>query len=186
MRRFLVCLVLSASFASMAARADTKIGYVETQRAVSETEEGKQIIAKLRGEAEDAKKQIEVKQSGLQKMQTDFEKQSSVLSDEAKKKKQEEMQKAYNEYRQSASELQDQIDKKQQQAMNSISQKMLQVIAEVAERDGMAYVADRQALLFAPPSSDVTNEVIRRYNDKYPAGGGAAAEGTKTAKSNKK
>jgi hypothetical protein len=49
----------------------------------------------------------------------------------------------------------------------------------------MAYVADRQALLYAPQSSDVTNEVIRRYNEKYPAGG-AAAEGTKTAKSNKK
>ena len=184
MRRLLVSLVLPALFAAQAARADMKIGYVDTQRAVQEVDEGKATIARLRGEADDARKKLEVQKSALQKMQQDYEKQSSVLSDDAKKKKQEEMQKAYVEMQQSAQELQDGFDKKQSAAMASISQRMLQVIAEISEREGLSFVIDKQALLYAPNAADVTNEVVRRYNDKFSTP--SATDSKSTAKSGKK
>jgi len=183
MRRLLVSLVLPAVLlVGQAARADAiKIGYVDVQRAVQEVEEGKQAKAKLQGEVDAARAQVDAKQSALQKMKADYDKQASVLSDDAKHKKQEELQKAYLETQQSAQELQDSISKKEQAAMGSISKRMLEVIAEVSEREGLAFVLDKQALLYAPNSADVTNEVVRRYNDKF----AAPASDSKAAKSAK-
>ncbi len=184
MRRLLVSLVLPAALlVGHAARAESiKIGYVDVQRAVQEVEEGKAAKSKLQGEVDAARAQVDAKQSALQKMDADYQKQVSVLSEDAKHKKQEELKKAYLETQQSAQELQESISKKEKAAMDSISQRMLQVIAEVSEREGLAFVLDKQALLYAPNSADVTNEVVRRYNDKFAAAGSDA----KTVKSSKK
>lgn len=187
MRRFLICLALPAVLlVSKSARAEAvKIGYVDVQRAVQEVDEGKAARTRLQGEVDEARKKVEAQQSAFTKMKADYDKQASVLSDDAKKKKQDELQKAYLEMQQGASDLKESIDKKEQAAMGSISQRMLQVIAEISDRDGLAYVLDKQALLFAPPAADVTNEVIRRYNEKFSVAG-AGADSKATAKSNKK
>jgi outer membrane protein len=47
---------------------------------------------------------------------------------------------------------------------------MIQIVSEVSEREGFSYVLDKAVLLYAPAASDLTNEVVRRYNDKFGAG----------------
>jgi len=51
------------------------------------------------------------------------------------------------------------------------------VVAEVSDRESFTFVLDKAALLYAPAASDVTNEVVRRYNERF--GGGQAAKSGK-------
>ena len=177
MRRLLLALILPATLlAAKAARAEHKIGYVDVQRAVQEVEEGKQARARLKGEVEERRKQLDSKKAELTKLQGDYEKQAAVLSEDAKRKKQEELQKKLMEAQQSAQEMQEELTGKEQEAMASISKRMLQIVAEVSEKDGLAFVLDKSALLYAPNSADVTNEVIRAYNDKFAAPAGKTTE----------
>ena len=60
--------------------------------------------------------------------------------------------------------------------MRSIGERMLQVVNEVSEKDGFTFVIDKQVLLYAPAASDVTNEVVRRYNERFGAGSKAPAK----------
>jgi len=166
MRRTLFAAsLLAVSAPAFAARAQ-KIGYVDVQRAIQETEEGKAARTRLKGEFEQRRAQIDKKSQDLEKMQQEYDKQQSVLSDDAKKKKQEEFQKLLVDTRKSASELQEDLAGKEQQAMQSILQKLNTVVAEIAERD----VMDKASLLYAPAAADITNEVVRRYNDRFGAG----------------
>ena len=168
MRRLLLALLLPVTLlAAKAARAEYKIGYVDVQRAVQEVEEGKQARLRLKGEVEDRRRQLDGKKVELTKLQGDYEKQAAVLSEDAKRKKQEELQKKLVEAQQSAQEMQEELTGKEQEAMSSISKRMLQIVAEVAEKDGLHFVLDKSALLFAPNSADITNEVVRAYNDKF-------------------
>ena len=177
MRRILLALILPATLlAAKAARAEPKIGYVDVQRAVQEVEDGKQARARLKGEVEERRKQLDSKKVELTKLQGDYEKQAAVLSEDAKRKKQEELQQKLMAAQQSAQEMQEELTGKEQEAMSSISKRMLQAVAEVADKDGLAYVFDKSALLYAPNSSDVTNEVIRHYNDKFAAPAGKTTE----------
>ena len=46
------------------------------------------------------------------------------------------------------------------------------IIAIIAQREGFTMVFDKgnAGLVYAPPSLDVTNELVRLYNDKYKGG----------------
>jgi outer membrane protein len=174
MRRFL--LAMSLLFTVRAARAQaTKIGYVDVQRAVQEVEEGKAARSRLKAELDKKRADLDLKRSNLEKMKADYDKQAPVLSDDAKKKKQEELQKAFIEAQNQASEMQEELSGKEQEAMQSISKRLLQVVAEVSDRENFTFVLDKAALLYAPAASDVTNEVVRRYNERF--GTGAAPAG---------
>jgi len=100
-------------------------------------------------------------------MKADYEKQLPVLSDEAKRKKTDELQKAFIDAQQGAQQMQEELQGKEQEAMQGISKRMVQIVNEVVDREGFTYVLDKAALLYAPPASDITNEVVRRYNDRF-------------------
>ncbi len=170
MRRLALSFVLASTAFATAARAQQKLAYVDVQRAIQETEEGKTARARLKGEFEQRKSQIDKKSADLEKMQQDYEKQLPVLSDDAKRKKQEEFQKALLDARKSASDLQEDMNRQEQLAMANILQRLQQVVAEIAERESLSFVMDKGSLLYGPPAADITNEVVRRYNDRFGAG----------------
>ncbi|HYZ90409.1 MAG TPA: OmpH family outer membrane protein [Myxococcales bacterium] len=174
MRRILTAALLTTAALAPAARAQAiKIGYVDVQRAIQEVEEGRNARTRLKGEYDLRKAQIDKKSADLERMQQEYEKQAPVLSDDAKRKKQEEFQKAYADARKSAGELQEDMNRQEQQAMAGILQRIQQVVADIAERESFTYVMDKGTLLYAPGAADITNEVVRRYNDRF--GGGAPA-----------
>ncbi|GAC1299705.1 MAG: OmpH family outer membrane protein [Myxococcales bacterium] len=180
MRRLLVALVLPAALlVAHAARADGfKIGYVDLQRAVQEVEEGKALGATLKGELEQRRAQLDKKKQELEKMKADYDKQAAALSDEARRKKQEELQKAFNEAQASANEMQNDLSRKEEEGLRGIEKRMTQVISEVAERESFTFLLQRAAVLHAPAALDATNEVVRRYNDKFGNGkAGKSAQG---------
>src|SRR5438132_11134488 len=168
MHRLLLALPLLLAIPGRA--QGIKIGYVDVQRAVQEVEEGKQARARLKTELDKKRADLDVKRANLEKMKADYDKQAAVLSDDAKRKKQEELQKAFIEAQNQASEMQEELTGKEQEAMQSISKRLLQVVAEVSDRENFTFVLDKAALLYAPAASDVTNEVVRRYNERFGKG----------------
>ena len=180
MRRLLIAVLVPAALlsAKTARAADAKIGYVDVQRAVDEVEEGKAAKGFLRSQVEEKRKALDVKKANLQKMQGDYEKQAAVLSEAAKRTKQEELQKALVEAQQSAQEAEQELQGKQQEAMGKISKRMLEIISQVSQTEKLDFVLDKSALLYAPNSADITNEVVRAYNKTY---AGAPSEGPKKA-----
>jgi outer membrane protein len=180
MRRTAIAFLLASTAFAAAARAQSpKIAYVDVQRAIQETEEGKAARSRLRTEFDQRRAQIDKKSADLEKMQQEYEKQAPVLSDDAKRKKQEEFQKALIDARKSAGDLQEDMSRQEQQAMGNIVQRLQQVVTEIAERESLTFVIDKATLLHAPAAADITNEVVRRYNDRFGAGEkGKAAQKT--------
>jgi len=173
MRRLLLALPLL--FAVPVRAQAMKIGYVDVQRAVQEVEEGKAARARLQHELQQKQADIAKKRAELEKMKADYDKQAPVLSDDAKRKRQEDLQKAFVDAQNAAGQMQEELSGKEQEAMQGISKRLLQIVAEVSERENFNFVIDKAALLYAPAASDVTNEVVRRYNERF---GGAPKAST--------
>jgi len=175
MRRFLPVLAFALAARTAAAQSAPpamKVAYVDVQRAVSEVQEGKAARTRLQNELQQKRADLEKKRADLEKMKADYDKQAPVLSEDAKRKKQEDLQKAYMDAQSAGQQMQEELSGKEQEAMQSISKRLVQVVAEIADRDGFTLVLDRAALLYAPTGYDVTSEVVRRYDERF--GGGAA------------
>jgi outer membrane protein len=169
MRRFVI--VLAAVLAARGALAQgMKIGYVDVQRAVQEVEEGKAARSRLQAELQQKRADLDKKRADLEKMRADYDKQAPVLSDDAKRQRQEQLQKAFVDAQTAAGQMQEELSGKEQEAMQSISKRLVQVVAEVSDRENFTFVLDKAALLYAPAASDITNEVVRRYNERFGSG----------------
>ena len=182
MRRFAVSLLLPLSLiAARAARAE-KIAYVDVQRVIQEVEEGKSAKSRLKVELDAKRADMDKRTKELEALQADYTRQAGVLTEEAKQGKQAELQKKYLETQQAGRQMQEELQGKEEEILRGISEKLMVVVTEVSQKEGFDYVVKKEALLNAPSSSDITNEVVRRYNARFNGGKAPAAEKKKQAK----
>jgi len=164
------------------AAAQVKLGFVDFQRAITEVDEGKAAKAQLKKDFDEKQKQLDLKTDEIKKLQADFDKQAMVMSAEAKAAKGADLDRRKLEVQEFFMKLQQDLSTRERDAMRGIFDKMQGVVREIADADGLAVVLDRSALVYAQPALDVTNELIRKYNARFPGGGAApAANGAKKA-----
>ncbi len=169
-------LVLALALAPALARAETKLGTVDLQRALNEVEEGKAAKALLKRDFDEKQKQLDVKKTEFDKLQADLEKQAVVMSDAAKKDRAADLDRRARELQGLFVQLQKDLSERERDATKGIFDRMANIVREIAEADGVTMVFEKGAgVVYAPASLDLTNELIRKYNARHPAGGGAAA-----------
>ena len=164
-------LALSATtMVTRRAHAEQKIAYVDLQRALEETDEGKKAKAKLKSEFERKQKELDGRQDELKKLKADLDKQQSILTKEALAQKQQDMQQKLVQLQETYMRLQKDLQEKEATETQRIFKKMKLIIGQIAQAEGVTYVLEANTgILYAPPSLDLTNELIRKYN----AGGGS-------------
>ena len=158
------------------ARAEQKIAYVDLQRALNEIEEGKSAKANLKREFDQKQKMLDDKKSEFDRLRADFEKQSMVMSEQARKDKQSELEKKGGELQGFFVQLQKELSEREREATRGIFDKMHAIVREIADAEGVSMVVQAEALVYATPSLDITNELVRKYNARHKAGGTSSAK----------
>ena len=159
--------------------AELKIGYVNLQQAVSEVDEGKAAREQLKKEFDQKQKMLDEKQNELKKMKEDLDKQMVVMSDDVKREKAMDFERRVNDMQQVYVQMQKDLTDRERELMKGIFDKMESIIKDIAAADGYTFVFEQQnaGLIVAPPSGNMTPEVIRRYNAKYKATGAKKSDG---------
>ncbi len=150
--------------------AEIKLAYVDMQRALVEVEEGRSAKAKLQAEVERRKKEFDAEQAKLRDDKAVLDKQGAMMSEEVRNQKFTELQKRLFELTQKAEKMQVELADKERTELKKIFEKMDPIIAGIAQREGFTMVLERSdsGLVYAPANLDVTNELVRSYNDKFP------------------
>jgi outer membrane protein len=177
MRKTVTPLALALALAPAIVSAEQKIGYVDLQRALNEVDDGKAARALLKKDFDEKQKQLDAKKAEFDKLQADFEKQAVVMSEQARKDKGQDLERRARELQALFVNLQKDLSERERAATDAIFDKMAQIVAEIAEADGFTIVLQKTAgIVYAPASLDLTNELIRKYNARYPAAGPKKAE----------
>ena len=167
----LAACALGATLASTAL-ADMKIAVVDTQRAVMETEDGLRAQATLKKHFDKRQRELDDKQTALQKEREDIEKQKDVLSKQALQARIDKWQHDMSELQTVFVEYNKELQKKQGEMTQPIFQKTMGIIRRLATQNGYDLVVDKQAVPYNRSDLDVTDRVITEYNQ---AAGGAPA-----------
>lgn len=163
MKKMLLALAIVA--AAGVAQAQTKIGYVDVQKAIQATAAGKKAKTTLDAEYGKRKKDLDKKKADIEKMNQDLEKKKSVLSEEVMGKKQMELQEEMMKFQKTVAENQMEIQKKEKELVEPIINKMRNVIEKVAKEKGYNLVLEKQSqnILYAQKEADLTDEVIKAF-----------------------
>ncbi len=181
-RNTVYSLVAVAVTLSGVARAELKLGYVDLQRAIQEVEEGRQAKARLQALLDSNQKDIDKRQEALRKESETLQKQSSAMSEDTLRQKQIELQKKLMELAQDWDKRKQDMANKERTELQAIFAKMDPIIAQIAQREGFTMVFEKtdSGLVYAPASLDITNELVRLYNDQAKGSGKKASDAPKS------
>jgi outer membrane protein len=160
-------LLLSAlALAPAASAQQLKIGVVDLQRALNETEDGRKAKAQLKGLFDKRQKTLDDQQNSLRTMKENLEKQKDVLSREVLAKKLDEYQKAFAELQTTYMDFQRELGAKEGELTKGILERMHRIMRRIGQADGYALVLDRAeaGVVYTPSSYDLTDVLIQRYN----------------------
>ncbi|MFW5966883.1 MAG: OmpH family outer membrane protein [Persicimonas sp.] len=163
-------VVGGTSFATTAQADDEepkKIGYVDLQRALNSVEEGKQAKAKLEKDFEEKQQTLNEKQQEVKEMQESLESGAEMMNQETQQKKGVELQQEMAKLQEQYMEMQRDLAKKESEATQRIFSKMEEIIQDIAEEKDYDLVLEKteSSVLFAEDGMDLTDELIKRYNE---------------------
>ena len=171
-------LMAPAAWAQGAAPAASKVGVINVQAAIASTAEGKQAGAELQSrfaprttELQNLNKQIEDLRARLQTGQT-------TLSDDEKARLAREGDQLTRTFQRKQQELQDDSNDAQQDVVNRIGRKLVDVLDKYSKDNGYSMILDNSSqqtpVIYYSNQIDVTQDIIRLYDQSYPVKTSAA------------
>ena len=150
-----------------AADASLKIGLVDLFRAVNESDQGKRAKSELEAIIKGKQESLEEKGKAIEKLKGELDKQAGVLSAEAKKGKEEEMERLTREYQRTVADSQNDIRKKEGELTGRIVKDLRDIVLSIAQEDKYTLILEKAEglVLFADKSLDITDSVIKRFDE---------------------
>jgi outer membrane protein len=173
MKKFLVvvitglCLLIAGTIPKASAAETFKVGIVDLLKALNESEAGKRAKADLESLIKSKRTSIEEKGRHIEKLRADFEKQAAIISPSAKKAKEEELERLIRDYQRVLADSEAEIKKKEGELTGEILKDLREMINKIAEEEGYTLILEHAEglVLYANKSLDLTDKVIKRYNE---------------------
>ena len=163
-RTGLLCLAV-APFAATAS-AQVKVGVVNTQKAMADSDELKKASAAVETKYKPRQDDLTKLQSDLQSIEQQLN--SGKLNPQATAELQAQGQRKQRDLQRISDDLQQDFERDRQDILGKASQKMQQVIAKLAEEKGFDVVIDASQTLYFKATLDLTIDAIAAYNKAYP------------------
>jgi outer membrane protein len=142
-----------------------KIGFVDLQRIFAGSDAGKKARADIEAIEKSKKAVIEEKVNALKKIEEEINKQSSVLSAEAKKAKEEEFEKLQRDVQRLVADARTELQKKENELTNAILKDVSDIVDAVGHEEGYAIIFRSEVVFSAKKELDLTGAVIERLNE---------------------
>lgn len=156
-----------------------KIAIVDIQAALLSTAEGKQMAAEIQSQFSAKQADLESMRKTLVDIQTRIQNGERTLSDEERARLERTGQRTQAQLTRRQDEYQAEFNDARQDAVEKLGRKMGEIISHYARDNGFMMVMDSQVCnIYCSNQLDITQEIVRLYDQAYPVKGGAAAPAT--------
>ena len=180
----IAALLMTPSMWAQAAApaAAGKVGVINIQAAIASTAEGKQAAAELQSQFTPRMNELQNLQKQIEDVRNRLQAGQSTLSDEEKARLQREGDTLTRTYQRKQQELQDDTNDAQQDVVNRIGRKLVDILNKYSKDNGYAIVLDDSSqqtpVIYAANQIDVTQDIIRLFDQSYPVKNAGAAAPT--------
>jgi outer membrane protein len=159
----LLCLVFAAVNVNA---AELKIGYIDLQKAINLSAEGKTAKDQIGKKVQESEAQVDQRKQELQKAKEELEKQALLLSDEARASKERDYQQKVKDFQRFTKDLQEELQQADADLTRKILTGVLKVAAALGEKEKFTAIFEKNesSLVYADPAIDLTDRVIKLYN----------------------
>jgi len=171
--------VRAQSTGGAAASAPSKIAVLNVRNAIVATAEGKQAQAQLQSQFAPKQNELQSTQKQVEDIQRRLSEGARTLSDEEKGKLQRQGELLTRRLQRDNDGLTEELNAAQGEIIDGIGRKMLDVLDRYARENGYVAVLDTSAqgspVIYGSSQADITQDVVRLYDQAYPIKAGSPA-----------
>ena len=171
-----------AAPAAAAAAPVKSVGIINLRGAIGSTAEGKQASAELQSQFAPRSTEIDALTKQINDLQQKLQAGQGKLSQEEETRLTAEGQRLTQRLDRRRNDFQEDATAAQQEVLERIGRKMVDVLDRYARENGFSVVLDTSGqnspILYASNQVDVTQDIIRLYDQQYPVKTGAAPAAT--------
>jgi len=175
----------AAPAAGAAAAPVKSVGIINLRGAIGSTAEGKQASAELQSQFAPRSSEIDAMTKQINDLQQKLQAGQGKLSQEEETRLTAEGQRLTQRLDRRRNDFQEDATAAQQEVLERIGRKMVDVLDRYARENGFSVVLDTSGqnspILYASNQVDVTQDIIRLYDQQYPVKTGAAPAAAKPA-----
>ncbi len=164
------------------AAAPAKVAIIQFQAAVLSTQEGQQAQAAMRAKFDPRKSQLEKRQQDLQAIDEKLKKGGAALAVDARGKLEKDLAAGTRSLNNDAEDLNSDVQEEENKVMQSMATRMGDIIKGYATKNGYSVVIDvssqQSSVLWASPTVNITEAIVKLYDQANPVKGGATAPGS--------
>ena len=161
-----------------------RISFIDVQRVLARSAAGVAAREQLEREKATMQKEMDGRRVELEKLREEIEKKGALLTPDARRERQEQFERKRRDAARLADDFQKELKKKESVLLQKVLQDVSGIIDRVGkERNYYLIVEKRGAgVVYAAAEADLTDEVIRAYDQQAPKGPAAAPPATGPAK----
>jgi outer membrane protein len=167
----LMAMLCVAAFPGLAAaQSGGKVGVINIQAAIAATQEGKKAFADLQKKYQPQQAELQRQQQEIQQLQEDIQRKATTLSDEESRRLQRELEDKQKVFKRTSEDANTDFSQDRDDAISRIGQKMVKVISDYAEQNGLSLVIDggQIPIYYAANGVDITQEIVKRFDQANP------------------
>lgn len=165
--------------AGAAATAPAKIAVMNVRNAIVATAEGKQAQAELQSKFAPKQNELQSLQKQIEDLQQKLTAGARTLSADEQGKMQRDGEMLQHQLQRGTDDLNEQLQAAQGDIVDVIGRKMLEVLDRYSRENGYSVVLDTSAqgspVVYGSSQADITQEIVKLYDQAYPVKGGAPA-----------
>jgi outer membrane protein len=148
--------------------AEVKIGYVDLQRALNESDAGKAARDRFREQMERMQGSLKRQKEELERLRDDFDKKALVVRDQERRNLEKDVEQKSLDFKRKYEDYQRELKRTDNELTGAILVDLETVVRELGEREGFTVILETSssAILYGAPGADLTDEVIRTYNSR--------------------
>lgn len=162
-------IMLAVSLGFSAQAAEMKIGIIDFQQVVEQSQPGQKVEAGLKQEGERMEAELTKDKDELTALKEKMEREAMVMSREAREEKEIEFRVKARNLQEKEQRFRAEFAGKQRAEIDNLRKIVLEIAQEIGKKEGYTLVISKVGVLYHDPSVDLTDQVIKALNQR-PAG----------------
>ena len=166
MKYWLVIGMLVLGYSLGFAQEKIKIGYIDIQRVIAESQAGKRARDRFHAQVKKAEADILKERQDIERLKSDLDKKGPLLKDEERRNIEIDLQKRSVNLQRSMSDHQQELQVKNNEMMSEILKELEKIVNEVGKAEKFTLILERSQMLYSDQGIDITSKVIESYNSR--------------------
>ena len=165
-RIFLVVLLSAALIGPVWGQA-LKVGFVNLQKAMSQSKRGEDARVTFQADLKDKQVALEKEKAAIEKQRTALEKQALLMKASERARAQRRLQLRVRDWERNMRDVREELALKERELTDEILKDLQKIIGELGKTGKFTMILERSQLLYTDKGTDITDEVIKLYNERY-------------------